>query len=259
MSRASPPMPPFPPGGPAEERGVRLQGVTLRRGATTVLEDLSLDLQEPRIGVIGDNGAGKSSLFRLICGLDVPHSGKVAVCGQDMREGAARALRVGMMFQNPDEQIVFPTVEEELALSLTAGGRSRAQAIAQAREWLHTRGLGHWAARAVSGLSQGQRQHVCWLALLIAAPRVLLLDEPFASLDLPGQALLHQDIEEAPQQVIVATHQLDHVRGYARVLWLDHGKLRADGPGAQVCAAYEADVTLRWAQRLAARDAASRA
>ncbi|MES2482591.1 MAG: ABC transporter ATP-binding protein [Pseudomonadota bacterium] len=252
-------MPPFPPGGPAEGTGVCLQGVTLRRGANTVLENISLDLQEPRIGVIGDNGAGKSSLFRLICGLDVPQAGRVAVCGQDMREGAARALRVGMMFQNPDEQIVFPTVEEELALSLTAGGRPRGPAIVQAREWLHTRGLGHWAARAVSGLSQGQRQHVCWLALLIAAPRVLLLDEPFASLDLPGQTLLHQDIEQAAQQVIVATHQLDHVRGFARVLWLDHGKVRIDGAGAQVCAAYEADVATRWAHRLAARDPAGRA
>jgi len=252
MPRASPSMPPFPPGGPAQGLGVCLQGVTLRRGANTVLEDLTLDLQEPRVGVIGDNGAGKSSLFRLICGLDVPQSGKVLVCGQDMREGAARALRVGMMFQNPDEQIVFPTVEEELALSLTVSGRSRAQAVATAREWLAARGLTHWAGRAVSGLSHGQRQHVCWLALLIAAPRVLLLDEPFASLDLPGQAMLHQDIAQAAQQVIIATHHLDHVREFSRVLWLERGRVRADGPGTAVCAAYEADVAQRCGQGLTA-------
>jgi len=102
----------------------------------------------------------------------------------------------------------------------------------------------------VAGLSQGQRQQVCWLALLIAAPRVLLLDEPFASLDLPGQARLARDIAAAEQQVLVSTHVLDHVRSFGRVLWLERGKVRADGPGHAVCAAYEADV----ARRLQAQD-----
>jgi biotin transport system ATP-binding protein len=240
---------PRPRASAAASSGVRLDGVTLLRGPRVVLENLSLDLNDPRIGVVGDNGAGKSSLFRLICGLDAAQSGRVTIGGREVVEGAARELRVGMMFQNPDEQIVFPTVEEELALSLSGGGLGRGAAISRARAWLHARGLGAWSARAVSGLSQGQRQHVCWLALLIAAPRVLLLDEPFASLDLPSQALLQHEVSQADQQVIVATHQLDHVRRFPRVIWLDQGRVRADGPGAQVCGAYEADVAARWVAR----------
>ena len=87
-----------------------LEDVRLQRGNTCVFDGLTLALHEPRIGLIGDNGAGKSSLFRLLSGLDRPQAGRVHV-----PEGAQA---VGMMFQNPDDQIIFPTVEEELALSL---------------------------------------------------------------------------------------------------------------------------------------------
>jgi biotin transport system ATP-binding protein len=152
-----------------------------------------------------------------------------------------------MLFQNPDEQIIFPTVEEELALSLNHLKLTRAQAQTQVRDWLKSRGLDDWASRAVGSLSQGQRQHVCWLALMIAGHHTLLLDEPYSSLDLPNQALLHRDIEQAKEQIIVSTHVLDHVRHFDRVIWLDKGQVRADGKGHAVCAAYEADVASRTA------------
>jgi biotin transport system ATP-binding protein len=220
--------------------------VTLVRGGNTIFQDLTLELTQARIGLIGDNGAGKSSLFRMVCGLDQPRSGSVRVQGLAAHQvSRERPGLVGMMFQNPDDQIIFPTVEEELALSLSPSGMPRRAAIAQARTFLATRGLAPWAARSISSLSQGQRQQVCWLALLIASPALLLLDEPYASLDLPGQARLTQDIAGVSQQVIVSTHALDHVRGFERVLWLDHGAVRADGPGAEVCAAYQADVAAR--------------
>lgn len=226
---------------------IELQGVTLVRGTTPVFEDLSLSLRDARVGLIGDNGAGKSSLFRLLCGLEEARAGTVRVAGQDLRSLATGT--VGLMFQNPDEQIIFPTVEEELAFSLSARGLPRREARERARAFLAQRGLAAWAGRAIGSLSQGQRQHVCWLALVIGAPKVLLLDEPFASLDLPGQALLRQEIAQAAQTVIVSTHLLDHVRDFARVLWLERGRVRADGPGHEVCAAYEADVAARLAAR----------
>lgn len=214
-----------------------LTDVRLVRGNTVVFDGLSLDLKQSRIGVIGDNGAGKSSLFRLLCGLDQVQAGRVCV-----PEGAQA---VGMMFQNPEDQIIFPTVEEELALSLQHLSLTRAQAQQSVRDTLQARGLAHWAPRAIASLSQGQRQHVCWLSMMLAPHRVLLLDEPFASLDLPGQALLKNEITKAPQQVLVSTHVLTHVRHFERVIWLDQGRVRADGVGSEVCAAYEADVASR--------------
>lgn len=225
-----------------------INAVTLLRGSCKVFDALTLQLSEPRIGLIGDNGAGKSSLFRMICGLDKPQSGTVSVRGLAAHEiNTKRPGMVGMMFQNPDDQIIFPTVEEELALSLSPSGLSRRQAIDKSRVFLDSRGLGHWSERTIGSLSQGQRQHVCWLALMIASPEVLLLDEPFASLDLPGQALLGMDIARASQQVVVSTHLLRHVRDFERVIWLDKGCVRADGSGQAVCAAYESDVASRLA------------
>lgn len=233
---------------PRDCSGLRIEGVRLVRGATTVFDGLTLDLDEARIALIGDNGAGKSSLFRMLCGLELPRVGLVSVFGHDLRTARVPGL-VGMMFQNPDDQIIFPTVEEELALGLTPAGLSRREALGRARALLAERGLADWAQRAIGSLSQGERQYLCWLALMLAAPRLLLLDEPYASLDLPGQARLAADIGGAPQQIIVSTHVLDHVRHFERVIWLERGRVRADGAGREVCAAYEADVASRWAAR----------
>lgn len=229
--------------------GIHLDDVTLRRGEATVFEGLSLRLVQARIGLIGDNGAGKSSLFRLICGLDRPARGTVRLEGLSSTPGRP----VGMMFQNPDDQIVFPIVAEELALGLTGQGLGRAEALQRARAFLDRQGLSAWADRPVASLSQGQRQHVCWLSLRLADHRVLLLDEPYASLDLPAQARLRQDIDAAGDgvQVIVSTHALDQVRSFGRVLWLDAGRVRADGPGRDVCDAYLADVNARLRQAAA--------
>ena len=223
-------------------KGVAIEDVTLQRGHIRVFEALNLQLDEQRIGLIGDNGAGKSSLFRLICGLDLPQSGRVHI---PTAMAANAAPYVGMMFQNSDEQIIFPTVEEELALSLRHLRLPRTDLLNQVRTWLVTRGLADWAPRAIGSLSQGQRQQVCWLTLLMGGHQTLLLDEPFSSLDLTGQALLRKEIAAASQQIIVSTHVLDHVRHFERVIWLDKGVVRADGLGAQVCAYYEADVAER--------------
>ncbi len=233
------------------DHGIRLESVVLERGAQRVFDDLSLALREARIGVIGDNGAGKSSLFRLISGLEQPGSGSVRVHGCDTVVDRRRlSQHVGLMFQNPDDQIIFPTVAEELAFSLTARGESRAEARRQARDFLARRGLAAWAERAIGELSQGQRQQVCLLALLISRPATLLLDEPFASLDLLSQARLSAQLAASDQQVLVSTHVLEHVHDFERVLWLVQGRVRADGPGREVCEAYAQDVRQRAAMDL---------
>lgn len=228
-------------------QGWELQDIHLRRGQTPVFAGLHLQLHEARIGLIGFNGAGKTSLLRMLAGLDVPQQGRIVRQGETLHSaerGHAPSRRVGLMFQNPDDQIIFPTVQEELQLSWRSAhpGSSRAQAAQAVADFLQQRGLAHWAERAVGSLSQGQRQWVCWLAMRVAQPEVLLLDEPYASLDLPGQLRLATDIAACPQQVLVSTHVLDYVRDYPRVLWLEQGQLRLDGPGQQVCAAYEVHV-----------------
>lgn len=227
-------------------RSIRLEAVTLERGDQRVFDGLTLALHESRIGLVGDNGAGKSSLFRLIAGLDAPQQGRVVVHGCDTQTDRKNLSRhVGLMFQNPDDQIIFPTVAEELAFSLTARGETRPVARERARAFLAERGRADWAGRAIGELSQGQRQQVCLLALQIGEPATLLLDEPFASLDLLSQARLSAQLDATHQQIVLSTHLLDHVQHFERVLWLDKGRIRADGPGREVCAAYAEDVRER--------------
>ena len=227
-------------------RRISLDAVSLERGSRPVFEALTLALHESRIGLIGDNGAGKSSLFRLIAGLDQPQRGTVTVHGFDTRADRRQLPRhIGLMFQNPEDQIIFPTVAEELAFSLTALGLKRPAARQQALAFLAARGLGDWAGRAISELSQGQRQQVCLAALQIGRPSTLLLDEPYSSLDLPSQERLSAQLRASDQQVILSTHVLDHLRDFERVVWLDQGRVRADGPAREVCGAYVQDVRQR--------------
>jgi biotin transport system ATP-binding protein len=96
---------------------------------------------------------------------------------------------------------------------------------------------------------------VCLLALQIGQPATLLLDEPFASLDLLSQARLAAQLEATGQQVIVSTHLLEHVYDFERVLWLEQGKVRADGPGHEVCEAYAENVRQRAEAERGARHA----
>lgn len=226
------------PSAPVAAGRIRIEDVSLARGAQDVFEGLSLDLRESRIGLVGDNGAGKTSLLRLIAGLDLPRRGRVDISG-------GPGCHVGLMFQNPDDQIIFPTVAEELAFTLTARGQARPAARQRAQAFLEGRGLSAWAQRAIGELSQGQRQQVCLMALQIGEPTTLLLDEPFASLDLPSQARLAAQLQASSQQVILSTHALEHVLDFERVLWLDAGQVRADGPGREVCEAYLAHVRER--------------
>lgn len=244
------------PTDPLSPHSIRLEAVTLVRGDQRVFEGLTLSLQEARIGLIGDNGAGKSSLFRLISGLDQPEQGRVIVHGCDTQTDRRQlSQHVGLMFQNPDDQIIFPTVAEELVFSLTARGETRQAARQRARDFLAQRGLEAWAGRAIGELSQGQRQQVCLLALQISQPATLLLDEPFASLDLLSQARLAAQLEATGQQIIVSTHLLEHVYDFERVLWLEQGKVRADGPGREVCEAYAENVRQRAEAERGARHA----
>jgi len=134
-----------------------------------------------------------------------------------------------MLFQNPDHQIIFPTVEEELSFGLQQLGTARADAINFTRDALCQFGVGDWATKSVSVLSQGQRHLVCLIAVLLMKPRLVVLDEPYAGLDIPTTMQLTRHLDHIDAVVVHVTHQPDTLLNYERVLWLEAGELVMDG------------------------------
>lgn len=219
---------------------VILRDVRYARETTQVFDGLSLKLTEKRVAVVGRNGSGKSQLARLIAGLATPDQGAVTVGGVDVADDRKAAIAtVGILFQNPDHQIIFPTVGEELTFGLTAQGMTKSDAAQAARQMLARFQRDDWYDRAVHGLSQGQRHLVCLMAVLAMAPKVIILDEPFAGLDLATTVRLGRYLDGLDQSLIHISHDLGSLAGYDRMIWLEKGAVRMDGPPAQVLPDYE--------------------
>lgn len=233
---------------PQPAPGIFLSNAAVSLAGKPILQDLTLALTEPRIGIVGRNGSGKTTLLRLLAGLIAPSAGTVRLGALDpARDRKAMLAAVGILFQNPDHQILFPTVDEELAFGLIQTGQSRAKAAAAVAQLLAAEGRSHWASAPVSTLSHGQKHYLCLLAVLAMAPATLLLDEPFAGLDLPTQARLARRLAGLPQQVITITHDPAAVAGADRVIWLEAGRVVEDGPPGPVLAAFSAAMAERGA------------
>jgi biotin transport system ATP-binding protein len=211
----------------------------VRRASRQLLSIPALRLDAQRVGVIGDNGSGKSTMLRLINGLLLPSSGRIVVAGlETARHRKELPAQVGFVFQNPDHQLIFPTVGEEIAFGLTERGMPARQARNQALTLLEQHGCTGWVDRNVNELSGGQKQLVCILAVLATEPSILLMDEPFSSLDLPTRLVLSRKIMRLPQQIVMASHDLELLAQFDRVIWLDAGCIREDGSPADVLPAY---------------------
>lgn len=220
---------------------IRLTSLSYAVQGQTLLRDITVTLRTQRIGLIGRNGSGKTTLLRLIAGLVAPSAGMVRLGDIDPFTDRKAALsRIGILFQSPDRQILFPTVEEELAFGLIQQGQTPKQAQSQVEALLAAEGLSDWAPRPVAALSQGEKQFLCLLAVLMMGPQTLLLDEPFAALDLPTAARLRRRLAALPQRLIVITHRPEDLAGCDEVLWLEAGRIEAFGPPERVLPAYGA-------------------
>lgn len=218
---------------------IYLENVDLALDGRPVFRDFSLSVAQRRCAVIGRNGAGKSQLARLIAGLAAPDKGTLRVGGVDVaRDRRAAIGTVGILFQNPDHQIIFPTVIEELSFGLKQMGQPR-ETVAQAVQAMLARFRRvDWAGRSVHTLSQGQRHLVCLMAVLLMQPRLIVLDEPFAGLDLATQTQLQRHLDALPQALLHVTHDLASIAHYDHVIWLEAGALQLEGPPDHVLPAY---------------------
>ena len=206
-----------------------LQNITLRRNDQLVFQDLSLRLTAHRTGLVGLNGSGKTSLLRLLMGLEEPGQGRLE-----------NTKPVGLVFQSPNQQILFPTVMEELCFGQLERGKEPEQVEARAKALVNAHGAGHLLKRSTHECSEGEKQLVCILAVLMDEPQVLLFDEPFASLDARATRAMMRLIEKLPQQVVMASHNLDLLDDFDELIWMDGGQVKMQGPVRQVREAFEA-------------------
>jgi len=209
----------------------------------TILAPTSLTLTEQRIGVIGGNGSGKSTLARLVNGLVTPSAGRVLVEGLDVaRHGAAVRRRVGFCFTDPAAQLVMPTCVEDVELSLRRTVTDRVRRKQLALDTLARFGLAERADVSVHALSGGQRQLLALAGVLATEPTVLVADEPTTLLDLRNTQMIGDLLFSLPQQLILVSHDLDLVRHCDRVLVVEDGRVRFDGPAQDAVTDYVASV-----------------
>ncbi len=216
---------------------IRFEGVGHSYGDRTVLADIELVLTERRIGIVGVNGGGKSTLARMINGLVLPTSGRVTVDDLDTRrKGAQVRRRVGFCFTDPDTQIVMPTVAEDVDFSLRRSGLSKDDRRRRVDQVLATYNLSDHADHPCHLLSGGQKQLLALAAVLVIEPSVIVADEPTTLLDLRNRALVSEIFAGLPQQLIVVTHDLDLVADFDRVLVVDGGRVVIDDAPADALA-----------------------
>ncbi|AVZ41124.1 cobalt ABC transporter ATP-binding protein [Dietzia sp. JS16-p6b] len=225
----------------ADDRGteIRFDGVSHSYGDRSVLTDIDLVLTERRIGIVGVNGGGKSTLARMINGLVVPSSGTVTVDGLDThRKGARVRRRVGFCFTDPDTQIVMPTVAEDVDFSLRRSGLSREDRRRRVEQVLATYNLSDHADHPCHLLSGGQKQLLALAAVLVIEPSVIVADEPTTLLDLRNRALVAETFAGLSQQLVVVTHDLGLVADFDRVLVVDGGRVVIDDAPAAALSGY---------------------
>ena len=168
--------------------------------------------RKSRIAVIGPNGAGKSTLFKHLNGILKPTSGEVLVRGEPITRENIREVRkfVGIVFQNPDDQIFSPTVEQDVAFGPTNLGLDEATVAHRVGEALSLLGIEDLRERVPHHLSGGEKKRVAIAGILAMEPQVVVLDEPTAGLDPRGVADLVAFVNHLPEEygmtVIFSTH-----------------------------------------------------
>ena len=218
---------------------IRFENVSVQFDARRALEDIDIALVEKRIGIIGANGSGKSTFVRLLNGLQTATSGRVLVDDLDPAKDGRKVRRhVGFVFQNPDNQIVYPVVEEDLAFGLKALKLPKDEINRRIDEILARYDLSDFKTHPSHLLSGGQKQLLAISGVLVMEPRYIVLDEPTTLLDLRNRNRVERAIADLDQTVITVSHDLDLIAGYDRVLVFENGKIVVDDIPAKAIAAY---------------------
>lgn len=221
---------------------VRLHEVWFRYPGTTVaaLDGLSFDVRAgERVAVLGPNGSGKTTLALHLPGLLVPESGIVTIGDLEVTAPNLREVRrrVGLVFQDPDDQLFMGSVRDDVAFGPANLGLRRDERERRVEAALHAVGVDALSERTPHHLSGGERRRVAIATVLAMQPQVLVLDEPTSFLDPVGRRELAELLHTLPHTLVVVTHDLPFALATCeRSVILDQGRIVADAPTADLLA-----------------------
>ena len=209
-----------------------------------IFKDLDLSIEKGSfVAVLGHNGSGKSTLSRLLNGMIVPDSGAVTVNGlstADEKNQLEIRKTVGLVFQNPDNQIVSTIVEEDVAFGPENLGVERGEIISRVEKSLKAVGMLEYRRHATTKLSGGQKQRIAIAGILAMNPRCLVLDEATAMLDPRGRgeiiSIAKRLNKEQGMTVVMITHYMDEAVDTDRCIVMESGKIILDGKPSEVFA-----------------------
>ncbi len=195
-----------------------------------VLCQISLTVQAgDRVGIIGHNGCGKTTLFMLLCGVLSPAAGDIHLFDAPLNPGQFRP-EVGLLFQDPDDQLFSASVRDDLAFGPQNMGFDPAEVGARVAQAADMAGITHLLDRLPHHLSGGEKQMVAIAGLLAMTPQIILYDEPTASLDLRTRRRLIRFLQNSTETVLISSHDLEFVLEVCdRVILIDEGHIIADG------------------------------
>jgi len=202
-------------------------------GGKPVLDDLDFHLHAgDRIGLVAPNGSGKTTLFHVIMGLLKPDSGTVEAFGRPRQEESDFVevrRRIGLLFQDADDQLFSPTVLEDVAFGPLNLGKTREEALAVSGETLDFLGLKGFEDRVTYKLSGGEKRLVSLATVLAMRPEVLLLDEPSTGLDSTTKETLIEILNGLDLSLVLISHEFDFLSRTARHIYtLEDGRIRLD-------------------------------
>jgi len=204
--------------------------------AEPVLKNVSLTVEQGEfVAILGHNGSGKSTFAKHLNGICLPDEGSLTVCGIDINENSDLAQvrrKVGMVFQNPDNQIIASVVEEDVAFALENLGVPYDEMHLRVKEALEAVDMSRYATHATYKLSGGQKQRIAIAGILAMRPDILVLDEPTAMLDPKGReevmAVLRKFHSEG-MTVVLITHFMDEAAQADRIVVMNEGEVLLDG------------------------------
>ncbi|CAJ1226552.1 Energy-coupling factor transporter ATP-binding protein EcfA1 [Lactiplantibacillus xiangfangensis] len=205
------------------------------------LRDVSFSVDAGEwVAIVGHNGSGKSTLAKNLNGLLAPASGKITVDGDVLSEKTVWEIRkkIGMVFQNPDNQFVGATVADDVAFGLENQGVARDEMLRRVPAALKLVNMQDFATREPARLSGGQKQRVALAGMIAARPQILILDEATSMLDPRGReevlATIRQMKATSDLTVLSITHDIDEAASANRILVVNDGEVKEEGTPAEI-------------------------